>query len=76
MIFVDKTHVTRITFMSNFNEYQNGMPDLGKTYWQDLKSNEQKENNSLNSLVEMNCKTIFEEDSKNVRINNPSIFKN
>ncbi len=61
--------------MTDFNEYQNGLPDLGRTYWQDLKSGEQTEKNSLNNLVEINCKTIFDEDSKHFNIKNPSIFK-
>lgn len=61
--------------MGNFNEYQQGMPDLGKTYWQDLKSKENKDNSSVNKIVEMNCKTIFSpEDFKNISTFNPSIF--
>ena len=61
--------------MGNFNEIQQGRPDLGKTYWQELKAEESKENNSLNQIVEMNCKTIFSpEDFKNITTYNPSIF--
>jgi len=62
--------------MGNFNEYQNGMPDLGKTYWQDIKSTEKKETSSLNNLVEINCQTIFSEDTKNISNTNQSIFRN
>jgi len=52
--------------MGNFNEYQHGMPDLGKNYWQDLYSKDVKDTNTLNKIVEMNCKTIFSpEDFKN-----------
>ncbi len=62
--------------MGNFNEYQNGMPDLGKTYWQDIKSNDRKETTSLNNLVEINCQTIFSEETKNISNTNHSIFQN
>lgn len=61
--------------MGNFNEYQQGLPDLGKNYWQDIKA-ESKESNSVNNIVELNCKTIFSpEDFKNITTYNPSIFK-
>ncbi len=45
--------------MGNFNEIQKGIPDLGKTYWNDLKQNEAKDN-SLAKIVEVNCRTIFD----------------
>ena len=60
--------------MGSFNEIQKGLPDLGKTYWQDLK-NAEPEENPMREIVEMNCQTIF--DSENTMINkkrNPSIF--
>lgn len=61
--------------MGNFNEYQKGLPDLGKTYWQDLKSAGSKENSSVNKIVEMNCKNIFHpDDLKNITTFKPSIF--
>lgn len=57
--------------MGKFNEIQQGMPDLGKTYWQDLKP--EVETNSVANIVKMNCQTIF--DSQNTSINiKPSIF--
>ena len=60
--------------MGNFNEIQSGMPDLGKTYWQDLKKQENADN-SVADIVNMNCKSIFKagETGKNSKTN-PSIF--
>ena len=60
--------------MGNFNEIQKGMPDLGKTYWQDLK-NKNKEENPVSEIVEMNCQTIFEAENSLInKKQNPSIF--
>ena len=39
--------------MGNFNEIQSGMPDLGKTYWQDLKQQDNADN-SVSDIVNMN----------------------
>ncbi|MBR6099109.1 hypothetical protein IKP85_05115 [bacterium] len=60
--------------MGQFNEIQQGMPDLGKNYWQDLKKSESEEN-SVADIVKMNCQTIFnpEDTTKNIK---PSIFDN
>mgnify|MGYP000768932864 CR=1 FL=1 len=61
--------------MGNFNEYQQGTPDLGKNYWQEFKTQGNAENSSVNNIVEMNCKTIFSpDDLKNITTFNPSIF--
>ncbi len=61
--------------MGNFNEYQQGTPDLGKNYWQEFRMQEKNESNSVNNIVEMNCKTIFSpEDLRNITTYNPSIF--
>ena len=60
--------------MGSFNEIQKGLPELSKTYWQDLKNNESEEN-PMRDIVEMNCNTIF--DAENILINKnqkPSIF--
>ena len=53
--------------MSSFNEIQKGLPELGKTYWQDLKG--QKDDNTDVDIVKMNCRTIFSKE------NNPSNVK-
>ncbi len=59
--------------MGNFNEIQQGLPDLGKSYWNDLKQKDTKDN-SVSKIVEINCQTIFSpEDSKNIH-GKPSIF--
>ena len=61
--------------MGKFNEYQQGTPDLGKNYWQEFRKQESKESNSVNKIVEMNCKTIFSpDDIKHITTYNPSIF--
>lgn len=60
--------------MGNFNEIQKGIPDLGKTYWQDLKTSE-PDNNSVSDIVKMNCQTIFNTETLNKDIK-PSIFNN
>lgn len=57
--------------MGKFNEIQTGMPDLGKTYWQDLKT--ETEHNSVADIVKMNCQTIFSSENTNLNIK-PSIF--
>ena len=60
--------------MGSFNEIPKGLPDLGKTYWQDLR-NQESDDNEMQEIVDMNCQTIF--DSENSLINrkqNPSIF--
>lgn len=61
--------------MGNFNEIQKGMPDLGKTYWQDLKNQTDEDNPSID-IVKMNCETIFDTD-KNIKKpkNKSSIFE-
>jgi len=60
--------------MSSFNEIQKGLPDLGKTYWQDLKG--QQDDNTEVDIVKMNCQTIFSEENNLSGIkNNKSIFE-
>ncbi len=60
--------------MGNFNEIQKGMPDLGKTYWQDLK-NEEASENELSEVVKMNCQiTIFDPNNALKNTIKPSIF--
>jgi hypothetical protein len=59
--------------MGNFNEIQNGMPDLGKTYWQDLK-NEETSENEVSEIVKMNCQTIFDPNNALKNTIKPSIF--
>jgi len=62
--------------MGGFNEIQNGMPDLGKTYWQDLKQQESADN-SVSDIVNANCRSIFKPEDlhKNIK-QNTSIFEN
>ena len=61
--------------MGSFNEIQKGTPDLGSTYWQDLKKTETAEN-KVEDIVKMNCQTIFNSEDSNIHSkNNPSIFK-
>jgi hypothetical protein len=59
--------------MGNFNEIQKGMPDLGKTYWQDLK-NEETSENEVSEIVKMNCQTIFDPNNNLTNTKKPSIF--
>ena len=60
--------------MGNFNEIQKGMPDLGSTYWQDLK-NEETSENEVSDVVEMNCQiTIFDPNKSLKSSVKPSIF--
>lgn len=58
--------------MGKFNEIQQGIPDLGKTYWQELSKTEQ-ETNLVPDIVKMNCQTIFSSETTNINIK-PSIF--
>ena len=50
------------------------MPELGQTYWQDLKKSESEEN-SVADIVKKNCQTIFNPDDITRSIK-PSIFDN
>ena len=59
--------------MGNFNEIQKGMPDLGKTYWQEFKE-QGTENSSVVDIVKINCQTIFNPDDKSIKMK-PSIFE-
>ncbi len=59
--------------MGNFNEIQKGLPDLGKTYWQDLRNEEDSEN-EVSEIVKMNCQTIFDPNNTSTHSKKPSIF--
>lgn len=60
--------------MSDFNEVQKGLPDLGKTYWQDIKERETDET-PVADIVKINCQTIFNPEEKVKNIIKPSIFE-
>ena len=61
--------------MGNFNEIQKGMPDLGKTYWQELHNNN-SEKTEETDIVKMNCQTIFDPAEKiKLKVKNNSVFK-